>query len=77
MAQRHDSFDVRSLSNVVYSLYKISSAKPGILNFDDLFAELELPIIMKMDQQLPAGAVDPQSIANTVLAYSKTQNGSE
>ena len=75
IAQSHDRFDVRNLSTVLYSLYKINSFKPGLLNFDDLFSELELPLIMKMDQD-PA-KVDPQSISNSILAYSKAQNGSE
>ena len=52
---------------------QISLAKPILLNFDSLFEELELPIIMKLDQ----GISDPQSIANCVSAYSKSQNGSE
>ena len=34
---------------------------------------MELSLIMKMDQ----GETDPQSISNSILAYSKSQNGSE
>jgi len=42
-------------------------------HFDPLFDELELTIVKKLDNE----GGDPQSIANIVLAYSKTQNGSE
>ena len=41
---------MRSLSNIVYAFYKINALKPILLNFDILFGELELPIIMKLDQ---------------------------
>ena len=44
--------------------------KPAELNFDDLFAELELPLIMKIDQE--QSKVDSQSLANAVHAYSKS-----
>ena len=49
VAQRHDQFDIRSLATIVYSLSFISQSKPVELNFDPLLAELELPIIMKLD----------------------------
>jgi len=68
VAQRHDQFDIRSLSTIVYALSLISQSKPIELNFDSLLAELELPIIMKLD----TGSSDPQSIANTIWAYSKS-----
>jgi hypothetical protein len=51
ISQRYDVFDIRNLSNIVYSLYQISHHKPAILNFDDLFSELELPFILKLDEQ--------------------------
>jgi hypothetical protein len=50
VAQRYEVFDIRNISNIAYSLMQISHAKPILLNFDDLFEELELPIIMKLDQ---------------------------
>ena len=31
-------------------MHKISVGKPILLNFDDLFEQLELPIIMKLDK---------------------------
>ena len=49
-------------------MYKISADKPILLNFDGVFREMELSIIMKMDQ----GEQDPQSISNSILAYSKS-----
>ena len=45
------------------------------MNFDDLFADLELALIMKMDTN--PEQVDPQSISNIILSYAKTENGSE
>ena len=53
-------------------MYKVSVGKPILLNFDDLFTQLELSIIMKLDK----GLGDPQSIAHSILAYAKCQNGS-
>jgi hypothetical protein len=50
IADNHKQFDVRNISNIVYALHRISQNKPVILNFDDLFTGLELPIIMKLDQ---------------------------
>eukprot|EP00347_Sterkiella_histriomuscorum_P005962 403354597 len=72
IAQNYKLFDLRNISNIVYALHKVSVDKPIILNFDDLFTQLELPIIMKLDK----GEGDPQSIANTILSYTKCQNGS-
>jgi hypothetical protein len=68
VAQRHEQFDLRSLSTIVYSLAFISLTKPVELNFDPLLASLELPIIMKLD----SGDSDPQSISNSIWAYSKS-----
>ena len=51
IAQSYDRFDIRNLSTVIYSFYRINSVKPAELNFDELFGELELPLIMKMDQE--------------------------
>lgn len=48
-----------------------------MLNFDDLFTDMELPIIQKLDQILHnTNLSDPKGIASVVMAYSKTQNGS-
>ena len=73
LAERHDQFDARNLSTVTYALANISRLKPIILNFDDLFRKFELSIIKKFDQD---SKLDGQAIANAVLSYSKTQNGS-
>lgn len=76
VSKTYKTMDIRSLSNTVYAFQKVSQGKPIILNFDDLFTDLELPIIMKLDQSLPGSVGDPQSISNFVLAYAKSQNGS-
>ena len=72
----NDALDIRNLSNIVYSFQQVSQGKPILYNYDDLFQELELPIIKKLDRGLPGSVGDPQSIANTVTAYTKSQNGS-
>ena len=76
VAKTYNQMDIRNISNTVYALHRVSLGKPVILNFDDLFQELELPLIMKLDSGLPGSSGDPQSIANAVLAYAKSQNGS-
>lgn len=40
-----EDFDFRSISNICHSFYRVSHGKPVMLNFDDLFTEMELPII--------------------------------
>lgn len=69
---QHESFNTRELSNIVFALSKIQKLKPIILNFDDVFMTLELTLVRKFDTE----NFDGQSLANTILAYSKTQNGS-
>lgn len=49
VAKNYTTLDIRNVSNIVYALHKISADKPIILNFDDLFTELELPIIIKLE----------------------------
>lgn len=73
IVSRHEEFNGRELSNIVFALSKIQKLKPVILNFDDVFRTLEISFIKKFDNEL----VDGQSLANTVLAYSKTANGSK
>ena len=69
--------DFRSLSSICYSFYKASQGKPVMLNFDDLFTELELPIIKRLDQTLHISEMcDPKGISTLVMSYGKTQNGS-
>lgn len=48
-------FDLRNISNICYSMMQISVKKKIILNFDDLFSQLELSIIKKLD----SGERDP------------------
>jgi hypothetical protein len=72
-----NDLDFRSLSNICHSFYRVSHGKPVMLNFDDLFSEMELPIIQKLDQILHNPSLtDPKGVASVVMAYSKTQNGS-
>jgi hypothetical protein len=72
-----NDLDFRSLSNICHSFYRVSHGKPVMLNFDDLFSEMELPIIQKLDQILHNPTLtDPKGVASVVMAYSKTQNGS-
>ena len=47
--KNHHLFDVRSLSNIVYSFQQVSQGKPILHNYDDFFADLELPLIKKLD----------------------------
>ena len=49
VTKSYNSMDLRNLSNTIYALHRVSHGKPVILNFDDLFSELELPIIKKLD----------------------------
>ena len=44
-----EKFDLRGLSNIVYSFHKISHNKSVLFNFDDLFTQLELPLIVQLD----------------------------
>lgn len=67
-----DRFTARELSNIVFALSKIRKQKPVVLNFDDVFHDLEISFVKKFDNE----PVDGQSLANTILAYSKTMNGS-
>lgn len=76
IAQRYEFFDLRSLSNILYS-FMYAFAKPAartgnltkdgkgsissadsltmVAHFDELFDELELPLIVKLDSE---GSVD-------------------
>ncbi len=72
IAGRHDQMSLRDLSTCVYSLTTISKHKPILLNFDDLYQKLELSLIKKFDSEKK----DSQAIANAVLSYSKSANGS-
>ena len=67
-----DRFNMRELSNIAFALSKIRKLKPITLNFDDVFHDLEIAFVKKFDND----PLDGQSLANTILAYSKTQNGS-
>lgn len=68
LAERCETFSERDLSTHVYALHRASKLKPVILNFDDLFKKYELQLIKRFE----TGEVSTQSIANTILAYSKS-----
>jgi hypothetical protein len=72
VVMNHEQFNARELSNIVFAMSKIQKLKPVILNFDDVFRTLEVSFVRKFDTE----PFDGQSLANAVLAYSKTQNGS-
>ena len=72
LVEHCEQFDERDLSTQVYSLQLASKHKPIILNFDDIFKKYELQLVKKLE----APGVKPQSISNTILSYSKSQNGS-
>ena len=61
------------MSTHVYSLYHASRGKSIMFNFDDLFKKYELQLIKKFEA---LDQTSPQSISNSILAYSKTCNGS-
>jgi hypothetical protein len=59
VTKTHSLMDIRGISNTLYAFHRVSLGKPVILNFDDLFTELELPLIMKLDQGRPGSSGDP------------------
>ena len=50
VAACYKQYDFRNLSNILYALHRVSQHKPVILNFDDLFTELEMPLVMQLDK---------------------------
>lgn len=59
VSKNYKLYDIRNLSNILYAFHRVSLLKPVILNFDDLFSELELPFIMKLDSGIPGISGDP------------------
>lgn len=72
MAARHEQLSLRNLSVCAFAMTNISRLKPVILNFDDVFKMMELSFVKKFE----GGKVVGQDISNTLIAYSKSQNGS-
>ena len=66
--------EIRSLSNLIYSLHTFQLKNPKIYNFNTVFTELEEKIILQIKT---SKIIQPLDLTNIVLAYSKTQNGSE
>lgn len=73
ISKTHDQMSIRNLSTCIYALTNISKLKPVILNFDSLYKTIEISIVKKFD----AGMANGQDIGNTMVAYSKSQNGSQ
>lgn len=67
--------DIRSMSNLAYGLHTLQLNNPQIYNFDEFFSKLEEQIISKISKQIKQ--LTAQDVSNIILAYCKTQNGSE
>jgi hypothetical protein len=75
LMQNINSIDIRGISNLVYALQSFQIKNPTIYNFDEFLTQLEEPIIQKISQYRKS--LTTQDVSNIVLAYCKTQNGSE
>ena len=73
LIERCETFSERDLSTHVYALYHAGKKSPLILNFDDIFKKYELQLVKRFEAEVNYST---QSVANSILAYSKTQNGS-
>jgi hypothetical protein len=67
--------DVRGTANFVYALHTFQMRNAQVYNFNDFLSKIEVDIIDKLIKFKEK--VDTQSLSNIVLAYCKTQNGSE
>lgn len=67
--------DVRGISNLVFALQTVQLQNSNIYNFDEFLSKLEVPLIDTLIKY--KNKLDHQSISNIILAYCKTQNGSE
>ena len=77
---QNESIEIRHISNLVYAISLFNKRDPKDFNFDDtLFALEEIIIknIFKVKSEYLANYLDSQSFSNIILAYSKTQTGSE
>ena len=70
-----NAIDIRGMSNLVYSLHSFQQRNAQVYNFDEFLVKLEEPIIQKISQFRKT--ITSQDITNIILAYCKTQNGSE
>ena len=66
-------FNLRVLSNIVHSFIFISQKQNILTDFQHLFKELETIIALKI-KQTDLSELDPKSINQIMIAYSKTQN---
>jgi hypothetical protein len=67
--------DIRGTANFVYALHTFQMRNAHVYNFNDFLTKIEVDIIDKFVRN--KSAIDTQSLSNVVLAYCKTQNGSE
>jgi hypothetical protein len=75
ISEKIDSIDIRGISNFVYALQIFQNKNPQVYNFSEFFNKLEEKIILKIAKYKKN--LTSQDITNIILAYSKTQNGSE
>ena len=66
LSEHYEELNIRSLANYIYALYKASSKQPIMLDFSDLFQDMELELIKRMDM------ADTQSMNTVVLSYAKS-----
>jgi hypothetical protein len=78
VAKSINLLELRDLSSTVHSLAKVSKLKPVILNFDDLYRQLEICFVKKFDKEMQQGfkADVGVDLMTTLTSYSRTQNGS-
>ena len=69
--------DIRSSSNLLFALQTLQLNNPLEYNFNDLFFNLEKPLIVKLKENLSKNKITSIDLSNIVLSYCKTQNGSE
>ena len=70
-----DRIDLRGMSNFVFALHSFQMKNPLAYNFGEFFTKLEDRIVATIEKQKKN--ITTQDITNIVIAYCKTQNGSE
>lgn len=78
--QENPIYNIRHLSNLAYAMSVYYKTNPIDFSFDSVFYDLEeiiIKYISNINQSFLCNAVDSQSFSNIILAYSKSQTGSE
>lgn len=75
ITKKLNKIDIRGLSNVAYALQTVQLKNPTVYNFDEFFDKMEVNIIEKIEKN--RHNLKPLDVTNIILAYCKTQNGSE